>query len=82
MNIHLKVLDKCINRFINWCGQGIVKYNKIDRDKSGAIDKSLKSQKIVNNLKLWKVYKGYWFGKTFIKASILCQLGTKNLSFY
>ena len=51
----------------------MIKYDKVDGGRSGAIDKLSKSQKVVKKskncqkskkLNTWKICKGHWFGGT------------------
>ena len=59
----------------------IVKYDEVDGGRSGAVDKSSKSRRIIKsqkNLKGLKNRKGHRFGGTFTEAPILSQLDTRN----
>ena len=69
----------------------MIKYDEVNRGKSGAVDKSVKKSlksgqkveelsKSPKNLKDLKSCKDYLFGRTFTKASIFHQFDTKNLS--
>ena len=62
----------------------MIKYDEVDKNGSGAAEKSSNKSKNCQkskNLKDLKSRKGHRFGRTFTKAPILCHLDTKNLSF-
>ena len=70
--------------------QVMAKYDEVDGSRSGAVDKPLKSQKVVKkfknrqklkNFKGLKSCESHQFGRMFTKAPILRQLDTINLSF-
>ena len=61
----------------------------IEVDGGSASGKSVKKSTNIKELswspkasKVRKIYKSHWFGETFTKVPIFCQLDTKNLSSY